>query len=390
MSDLASRECAPCRGGVPPLEGAELDDYATRLGNDWQVVDGHHLDGASLEQTVGEPTGRRADVDASTAGQVDPERIERALELLPSSPDEAGRRRQDLDRIGQCNEPRRFLGDRPVDGDLARIDPATGLFAARRQLAANELADPQRAEAALRRAYDLDGGSGESRDRLKAHYEQHDMAAELADMLALDEEEAEEPAEKVVILKRIADLYSGPLGDPGAAATFLERASELDPEDRDVLLPLCDLYVAAGRQDDAIPVLEQIIASYGTRRNKEVAVYHHRLGLAKQSMGDLDGAMKSFDAAFKVDLTNVIVLRDLGRLCLDREDYDRAQKTFRALLLQKLRPEHGIAKADVYYYLGLISHKSGDERKAISMFERAIAEDKEHEDAAAMLAELKG
>jgi tetratricopeptide (TPR) repeat protein len=121
-----------------------------------------------------------------------------------------------------------------------------------------------------------------------------------------------------------------------------------------------------------------------------VAVYHHRLGRAKQSMGDLDGAMESFDAAFKVDLTNVQVLTDLGRLCLERGDLDRAQKTFRALLLQKLKPEDGITKADVYFYLGSISQKQGDDRKAISMLERAVAEDSEHADAAELLAQLKG
>lgn len=44
MSDLASRECIPCRGGVPPLEGVELEALAEELGNDWRVVEGHHLE----------------------------------------------------------------------------------------------------------------------------------------------------------------------------------------------------------------------------------------------------------------------------------------------------------------------------------------------------------
>ena len=44
MSDLASMECIPCRGGVPPLEGDELAAFETRLGGDWRVVDGHHLE----------------------------------------------------------------------------------------------------------------------------------------------------------------------------------------------------------------------------------------------------------------------------------------------------------------------------------------------------------
>ncbi len=42
-NELASRECVPCRGGVPPLEAAEIQDLLAQLGNDWQVIDDHHL-----------------------------------------------------------------------------------------------------------------------------------------------------------------------------------------------------------------------------------------------------------------------------------------------------------------------------------------------------------
>jgi len=44
MSDLASRECIPCRGGIDPLSGDELNGWHELLGNDWQVVDEHHLE----------------------------------------------------------------------------------------------------------------------------------------------------------------------------------------------------------------------------------------------------------------------------------------------------------------------------------------------------------
>lgn len=42
MSQLASRECVPCRGGVPPLKG----DGITKLQSEvegWEVVNEHHL-----------------------------------------------------------------------------------------------------------------------------------------------------------------------------------------------------------------------------------------------------------------------------------------------------------------------------------------------------------
>ncbi len=44
MSDLASKECVPCKGGVPPLAGDDLNQLMSRLGGDWQVVDEHHLE----------------------------------------------------------------------------------------------------------------------------------------------------------------------------------------------------------------------------------------------------------------------------------------------------------------------------------------------------------
>src|SRR5687767_14304539 len=43
MTDLASLECVPCKGGVPPLEGEELDRLLDALGGEWRLVEGHHL-----------------------------------------------------------------------------------------------------------------------------------------------------------------------------------------------------------------------------------------------------------------------------------------------------------------------------------------------------------
>lgn len=44
MSELAAKECVPCRGGVPPLKGRDLLDMEARLGGGWQVVHEHHLE----------------------------------------------------------------------------------------------------------------------------------------------------------------------------------------------------------------------------------------------------------------------------------------------------------------------------------------------------------
>ncbi len=42
MSDLSSRQCIPCRGGVPPLQGQEITKLLAEL-EGWGVVNQHHL-----------------------------------------------------------------------------------------------------------------------------------------------------------------------------------------------------------------------------------------------------------------------------------------------------------------------------------------------------------
>lgn len=42
MSDLANRQCVPCRGGVPPLDETEISRLLPNL-ESWEVISGHHL-----------------------------------------------------------------------------------------------------------------------------------------------------------------------------------------------------------------------------------------------------------------------------------------------------------------------------------------------------------
>jgi 4a-hydroxytetrahydrobiopterin dehydratase len=43
MSALAEKQCVPCKGGIPPLQGQELARLARELGGDWQVVEERQL-----------------------------------------------------------------------------------------------------------------------------------------------------------------------------------------------------------------------------------------------------------------------------------------------------------------------------------------------------------
>jgi tetratricopeptide (TPR) repeat protein len=116
---------------------------------------------------------------------------------------------------------------------------------------------------------------------------------------------------------------------------------------------------------------------------------HQRLSRAYLADGDKTRALAELDHAFKIDPGSIAVLRDLGNLSIDLGDLDRAQKTYRALLLQKLDGGSPITKGEVFLRLGEISGKQGDKAKAVQMLERALENDPNLAPAKNLLAELK-
>lgn len=42
MAGLSELQCVPCRGGVPPLQGPEIEKLLSQL-DGWKVIDEHHL-----------------------------------------------------------------------------------------------------------------------------------------------------------------------------------------------------------------------------------------------------------------------------------------------------------------------------------------------------------
>jgi tetratricopeptide (TPR) repeat protein len=296
--------------------------------------------------------------------------------------------------------------------------------------AREQMGDAAGAEAALERGLKLEPRNSKLRALLRARWEKAEKWAELAGLLVGDADLVQSRqsdelaasresratgslpparrsappvgtplappvvspaiAEQVKLLRTAADIHLAKRKSPGDAIPLLERAADLSPHDRDLLLALCNAYDSAQNGRQAAQVLEKIIASFGNRRTKELALYHHRLARVLTQLGDKELALAQLDVAFKIDPGSVGVLRDLGILALEANDLERAQKTFRALLLQRLDPSAGISKAEVFYYLGEISTKQGDKAKAVQMFERAIENDPALERARAKLAELRG
>jgi golgin subfamily B member 1 len=254
----------------------------------------------------------------------------------------------------------------------------------------DKLGDAEASARALERGLGADDRNAALRARLRAKYEAMAAWEKLADLVAVDADQAETADEKVKLMRQAASIHAQKRNDSARAAELLDRASALKPDDRELLLELCDAYSASGRGKAAADVLEKIVESYGGKRTKELGEIHRRLAAAYLAEGQTERALEELDKAFRIEPGNVQVLTTLGDVAIQVGDMKKAQQMFRALLLQKLDQSSPITKAQVFLRLGEVHEKLGEMPKAIQMVERAIQSDANLDEAKQKLAQLKG
>lgn len=179
------------------------------------------------------------------------------------------------------------------------------------------------------------------------------------------------------------------LVDTQLRISALEGARSLRPDDLSIVEPLLDAYIEGNLLEQAAPILDDIIHTLTeSRRLKEAVRFYHLQGKLSEQSGNGDQALQSYEAAHKIDATYIPNLLSLGRLTFHRGDFDGALKVFQTLLLHQMNIKDNVDKIDVYYYLGHVRHKLGDERRAKDMFNRALSIDPHHEPSKSALAAL--
>jgi len=252
-----------------------------------------------------------------------------------------------------------------------------------------KLGEQDRAASALERGLAADPKNADIRARLRKLYEANGAWDKLAALVGEDAELAATPADKVRLFRQAAKIQAEKRDDHAAAADLLDRATRVSPDDRELLLELCDELNACGRGKAAAEVLERIVASYGTKRTKDLAEIHRRLANAYLADDNGQRALEELDKAFRIEPGNVGVLSLLGETALKVGDLKKAQQMYRALLLQKLDEGGPIKKAIVFVRLGDIHQKLGEKPKAVQMYERALQTDAGLEEARTKLAQAK-
>jgi len=134
------------------------------------------------------------------------------------------------------------------------------------------------------------------------------------------------------LINRGAALLSA--GQPAEAIPLLRRALELDPEDTSAAINLGGAYIMAGEQRLAAPLLEA-----ACRREPHNPMLWTNLGAAYLDRPPYvtpegqEKAMRAFERALELDAQAPSVSYNLGLICNERGELERALGHFRAALV---------------------------------------------------------
>ncbi len=240
---------------------------------------------------------------------------------------------------------------------------------------------PAMTEHVLEQALAIHPESSELRNRLAGHYRKHGALKKLAPLLEDAIVRARSEDENVAMSLESARLYTQVLGVPERAIVLLEAALRLKPDDRPLRLAMADALGEGGRRDEAYALLEAELESYGTRRPKERAPLHLHLARLHRLGGDDTKALAELDTATKIDPTFQPAVRMLGELAEKSEQWEKAERAYRALLsvvrrvdaAPRSRPDSDdLSSVEVLLLLSRVATAKGEEVRGSEIFETAF------------------
>ncbi len=272
------------------------------------------------------------------------------------------------------------------------------------RLRADKLADLSGAVDAWKAVRARFGRDQENFELLSQHYQTLGRFLELAALLA---EEAQASPAPAPLYARLAEVHRRHTGDlPAALAAYMRAAdlvsaaelfcahAELVPDDPALALELGERLQAGRAVDVAERVLRRQIEHYGPRRPKEGVRVHLALAALLEASARAPMASEELLQAAQRYPESGRILSALGALAFELGDLDRAEQSYRSLLMVLGRArdegESTLSRAEVYLYLGDVAARRGEAERArdhvASAFEAALGSE---EDALALEAALR-
>jgi len=322
--------------------------------------------------------GRSAALFLVEAAQADPPSADRLLAAAvtrdPVSGPAASARRRLLVREGrltQAADASAAEADALVDVTL-RVQALVRAAALIQADAQASDRDAKRAAAVgfLRRALALAPDDKEIFGRLRDLHEEAGEHAALADLLQARLAVTSNPFETTALHLARAELFAGPLGQPGRARAELSEILAKEPSHARALGRLADLEESEGNYAATAELLVQ--RSAGERSPEKLRELFLRLGrIHVQRLPDAKRAIAAYARVLQLDDRNQEALDALSLLYLDRGDTKNAN----AMTERLLGVEESAARRVVYHLrLGQLAERAGDQLAALEHFRRAVDE----------------
>jgi tetratricopeptide (TPR) repeat protein len=299
------------------------------------------------------------------------ERLDQVLQLDPTYVDAL----QGLERL--YRHLRRWSDliatyERHIDATSDRAQKAE-LYQQIGKVYRDELADPERAIEAFVSVTAIDDDNLDALTALAELYEkrsEHSMALDAMERLA---RLLEKPEDKVALFYRMGKLYSGELGDHGAALEQFQKAIDLDDKHLPSLEAMRDIYLQASDWRAAARMLEQASGlDLPARRGAELRV--ELGGLYADKLDEPERAIECFEDAIKLDADNAGAARPLVDAYVAQARYKDAEPLVR-MLVRSADVRDPAEKHRFWFLYGQVAENLGDDDTAVKAYGEAFAQD---------------
>lgn len=289
--------------------------------------------------------------------------------------------------------------DQAVDelSRLAELAEGAGLVQVALDLAeiSAKLGRMEPARGVVTRALQIDPENGLLRERLRDVLEAAGAHGELAELLHDQASQSKDAQEHKDLLLKVCELHLMPGGSPSEALRILEELKQEHPDDLMCSVLLARAYARSGRNEDALGLLQAIVDRQRGRRVKGLSSVHEEMADIHLEEGFLSDALPAMQRAFEAEGRNARLAMRLGRLALECEEAELAQRAFRAVAIMKGADLDGPdgarsqTKADANYELARLAHQAGDVRKTRVLVSKALSEQADHAGARELLESLE-
>ena len=178
--------------------------------------------------------------------------------------------------------------------------------------------------------------------------------------------------DKVKRLHAAGVTYQDDLDDEDTALEVFEELAAIDPEHVPTCERLADIYQKRGDQAKTEPVLETLVRKADQGEKDALIALNQRLGNVALALEHKDKALTAYRAAYDLDPTSQESLQNLAELLYDQDELDEAAKLFQALLVHRRDSLTAEETVRVFFLLGDIKDRQGEQNKALNMLEKAL------------------